>query len=101
MLPPPPRYKTRMPLTAIPASIPRVALVTGGAHRLGRAISLALAAAGFDIAVHAREPNDSICAENRQLGRRADAENIWSEASRTDADNHLLKSTLERLHASK
>ena len=36
-----------------------------------------------------------------QLGRRADAENIWSEASRTDADNHLLKSTLERLHASK
>ena len=71
MLPPPPRYKTRMPLTAIPACIPRVALVPGGAHRLGRAISLALAAAGFDIAVHAREPNDAICAEIRQLGRRA------------------------------
>jgi NAD(P)-dependent dehydrogenase (short-subunit alcohol dehydrogenase family) len=36
----------------IPDSIPRAALVTGGAKRLGRAIALALAGAGFDVAIH-------------------------------------------------
>jgi NAD(P)-dependent dehydrogenase (short-subunit alcohol dehydrogenase family) len=36
----------------IPAVIPRAALVTGGAHRLGRAITLALSEAGFDVAIH-------------------------------------------------
>jgi tetratricopeptide (TPR) repeat protein len=35
-----------------------------------------------------------------RLGRRADAERIWSEASRTGADSHLLKATRLRLHAS-
>lgn len=36
----------------IPASIPRAALVTGGAKRLGRAVALALGEAGFNVAVH-------------------------------------------------
>jgi NAD(P)-dependent dehydrogenase (short-subunit alcohol dehydrogenase family) len=36
----------------IPETIPRAALVTGGAKRLGRAMALALAGAGFDVAVH-------------------------------------------------
>jgi tetratricopeptide (TPR) repeat protein len=35
-----------------------------------------------------------------RLGRRADAERIWSEASKTGADSHLLKATRLRLHAS-
>ncbi|MBS0644930.1 MAG: SDR family oxidoreductase [Acetobacteraceae bacterium] len=36
----------------IPPGIPRTAVVTGGAQRLGHAMCLALAEAGFDIAIH-------------------------------------------------
>ena len=38
--------------------IPRAALVTGGAKRLGRAIALALADAGFSVAIHANTSLD-------------------------------------------
>ena len=58
----------------IPTTIPRVALVTGGARRLGRAIALALAGAGFDIAIHCRHSFDqaeATAADIRALGRRA------------------------------
>jgi NAD(P)-dependent dehydrogenase (short-subunit alcohol dehydrogenase family) len=52
----------------------RVALVTGGAHRVGRAFSLALAGAGCDVVVHynnsADEAHDTV-AEIQRLGRRA------------------------------
>ena len=41
-------------MTTISSRIPRVALVTGGAVRLGRAICEALAGSGFAVAVHAR-----------------------------------------------
>ena len=61
---------------AIPAAVPRAALVTGGAKRLGRAICLGLAEAGFDVALHygssadeAEEAAEAI----RALGRRAAA----------------------------
>jgi NAD(P)-dependent dehydrogenase (short-subunit alcohol dehydrogenase family) len=36
----------------IPTTIPRTALVTGGGKRLGQAMALALAEAGFDVAIH-------------------------------------------------
>jgi NAD(P)-dependent dehydrogenase (short-subunit alcohol dehydrogenase family) len=59
---------------AIPDSIPRTALVTGAAQRVGRAIALALAGAGFDVALHCR--HSAAAAEEtataiRALGRRA------------------------------
>ena len=51
-----------------------VALVTGGARRIGRTLSLALAQAGFDVAVHyrtSRDEADAVAAEIAALGRRA------------------------------
>lgn len=61
-------------MTAITPSIPRVALVTGAAQRIGRAIALALAGEGFDIALHhhtSAAAAEATCAEIRQVGRRA------------------------------
>ena len=52
----------------------RVALVTGAGIRVGRAIALALARAGADVAVHYRSSGagaEEVCGEIRALGRRA------------------------------
>ena len=54
--------------------IPRVALVTGGARRLGRGMVLALAEAGFDVAIHyatSAAEAEATAAEVRARGRRA------------------------------
>lgn len=59
---------------AIAAKIPRAALVTGGGQRLGRAIALALADVGFDVAVHyhsSAAAAETVCAEIRDRGRQA------------------------------
>jgi NAD(P)-dependent dehydrogenase (short-subunit alcohol dehydrogenase family) len=59
---------------AIPPSIPRAALVTGGGKRLGRTIALTLAEAGFDIAIHCHASvtdAEATAAEVARLGRRA------------------------------
>jgi NAD(P)-dependent dehydrogenase (short-subunit alcohol dehydrogenase family) len=53
---------------------PGAALVTGGARRIGRAIVLALAARGHDVAIHHRESADdaeAVAEEARALGVRA------------------------------
>lgn len=53
--------------------IPRVALVTGGAKRLGRAIALALAEAGFDLAIHYNSSAgdaEALAGDIARLGRR-------------------------------
>lgn len=59
-----------------PPAIARACLVTGAATRLGRVIALALAKAGWDIAVHYRSSTqdafDTVAAI-RALGRQADA----------------------------
>lgn len=55
-------------------SAPRgAALVTGAARRIGRALALALAEAGYDIAVHCRHSDreaDALAAEITAMGRR-------------------------------
>jgi NAD(P)-dependent dehydrogenase (short-subunit alcohol dehydrogenase family) len=58
----------------IPETIPRSALVTGGAKRLGSAIALALAEAGFDVAISyatSADAAEATAAAIRALGRRA------------------------------
>jgi NAD(P)-dependent dehydrogenase (short-subunit alcohol dehydrogenase family) len=58
----------------IPPTIPRAALVTGAAQRIGRAIAVTLAVAGFDIAVHCHTSHDAggaTCEAIRRVGRRA------------------------------
>ena len=52
----------------------RVALVTGAGRRIGRAIALGLARAGWDVAVHYRASEDEarqVAADIVALGRRA------------------------------
>ncbi|MGE0734135.1 MAG: SDR family oxidoreductase [Alphaproteobacteria bacterium] len=56
------------------ASMPRAALVTGAARRIGRAIALALARDGWAVAVHYRSGRDeaeALVAELAALGRTA------------------------------
>jgi NAD(P)-dependent dehydrogenase (short-subunit alcohol dehydrogenase family) len=61
------------PHQAAPATV-RVALVTGAGRRIGRAIALGLARAGWDVAVHYRASEDEarqVAADIVALGRRA------------------------------
>ena len=53
----------------------KIGLVTGGAHRVGRALVLGLARAGADVAIHYHRSDDEAAetaAEVRALGRRAE-----------------------------
>ena len=56
----------------IPPTIPRTALVTGAAQRIGRAIALGLASAGFDLVLQCRGNRDAaetVRAEILAMGR--------------------------------
>ncbi len=56
------------------SDLPERALVTGAAKRLGRAMAIALAEEGCDVAVHyasSRDAADEVVAEIRAMGRKA------------------------------
>lgn len=82
-----------MTLPAPPSSAAArpLALVTGGAVRIGRAISLALAAAGYDLVIHTRRPGpaaEAACAEIEARGGRAHL--LHADLSDADAVAGLL-----------
>jgi NAD(P)-dependent dehydrogenase (short-subunit alcohol dehydrogenase family) len=82
----------------IPAAIPRVALVTGGARRLGRAIAVELARHGFDVAIHCNTSLDEALETDAQitaLGRRTAV--LQADLTNEAQVNHLIPQSIERL----
>jgi NAD(P)-dependent dehydrogenase (short-subunit alcohol dehydrogenase family) len=76
---------------SFPPLLPRVALVTGAGRRIGRAIALDLASAGFDVAVHysgSTVEADSVAAAIRGLGRKAAV--LSADLAREDEAQGLL-----------
>ena len=88
--------RRRLPLRSrmhafIPDAIPRTALVTGGARRLGNAIVLALADAGFSVAIHCRNS----VSEAEALAGEVAARGVRATIVRADlADETAVKELL-------
>jgi len=92
--------ETLMPVDPFSPSLPRVALVTGAARRIGRAIALDLARAGFAVAVHharSAEAAAGVVAEIEAAGGRAVA--LAADLSREEELAPLLDRAAARLGA--
>jgi pteridine reductase len=80
----------------------RVALITGGAKRVGRAIVLELAAAGFDIVftyMNSQSDADTLIAEIGRLGRRVAAAraDLTELPAAIDAVEKAVRGSFDRL----
>jgi NAD(P)-dependent dehydrogenase (short-subunit alcohol dehydrogenase family) len=74
----------------------RTALVTGGNRGLGRAFALALAEAGADVAISARDADRSaeVVAEIESRGRQAVA--VTADITRSGDVQHMVEAVVER-----
>ena len=77
----------------------RIALITGGKRGLGRALALAFAGAGADVAICSRNVEggelEAVAAEIRQLGRRALA--VRADVSRKDDVENIVRKVVSEL----
>lgn len=74
-----------------------VALVTGGARRIGAAIASDLAKNGFSVALHARSLNDAGAAAAEIVASGGDAAGFAADLTDMDDVTALMKSVSERL----
>ncbi len=89
--------RTTHPISSHEAT-PRIALVTGAARRIGRAIARALAHAGHDVAIHygtSRKDAESTAREIESLGRRALI--VQGDLSDPEAPAHIVNETASSL----
>jgi NAD(P)-dependent dehydrogenase (short-subunit alcohol dehydrogenase family) len=85
-------------MDSIPVTIPRTALITGGARRLGQAIALELARNGFDIAIHCHASThaaEEIRSRILALGRRSIV--LRADLASEDATTRLLPEATRQL----
>ncbi|HOW69275.1 MAG TPA: SDR family oxidoreductase [Phycisphaerae bacterium] len=76
----------------------KVALVSGAARRVGRAIALELARTGCDLAIHYRTSNEearNLAAEIQRLGRRTAL--VSGDLAKTATPQHVIDQTVDRL----
>jgi NAD(P)-dependent dehydrogenase (short-subunit alcohol dehydrogenase family) len=89
---------THPTILSVDPAIPRAALVTGGAKRIGRAIALALADAGFSVAIHyngSRAEADETAKLVEQGGGRTIV--LQADLSREAAVERLVPNAMEAL----
>jgi pteridine reductase len=72
-----------------------VALVTGGAHRLGRELALGMGRAGYDVAVHFRSRREDAEATERLLRKEGTKAAVFrADLSEVDASLFLVEAVL-------